>query len=150
MNRYVVAILCAMGLWSGGAQAQNYHSPEEFFNISPQIGGTTAAGGDLFGGIHASYYWGVSDAAYLGMGVGAYGQGDELVGEALAKFAFVGILGASVGASFSGDGGVSPTNDLWANALIAGVRWRMDHRPAGTIHSVALFVPLGLWIEELK
>lgn len=130
------------------AASQNWNSPKTFFNISPQLGGTTAPRGDLFAGGIGSYYWHADGPFYLGMGMGSYFQGDELVGETLAKISMMGVLGASVGASFSADDGARLTNDLWGNALFAGIRWRMDHRPKGTIHSVAAFVPLGLFLDN--
>ncbi|MBK9576297.1 MAG: hypothetical protein IPK50_00200 [Fibrobacterota bacterium] len=148
MKRLIHSILISLVFVSGVASAQNWNSPDEFFNLSPQVGGTTAPSGDLFAGVIASRYIQASDGLYIGAGAGAYVQGKEAVGEILLKAGLNGILGASVGPSFSGSGGITVTNDVWANALLAGVRWRMDHHKEQTIHSVALFVPLGLWIQE--
>lgn len=111
---------------------------------------TTASQGGIFAGVVASEYWLVTDDAYLGVGAGGFAQGNEAVGEALLKGSLNGFLGASVGSSFSRSGGIGVTNDLWFNYLFAGLRWRMDHRKEETIHSVALFVPLGIWIEERR
>lgn len=148
MNQLIVSILICLLQLPSVIPAQNWNSPDEFFNLSPQVGGTTAPSGDLFAGIIASQYIQATDGLYIGAGAGAYLQGKEAVGEILLKAGLAGIVGASVGPSFSGDGGITVTNDVWANALLAGVRWRMDHRKEETIHSVALFVPLGIWMQR--
>ncbi|MBK9576296.1 MAG: hypothetical protein IPK50_00195 [Fibrobacterota bacterium] len=150
MHRHRLSILAALVLSAGVAQAEQWNSPEKFFNISPQIGATTASRGGIFAGAVVSEYWLMTDDLYLGVGAGGFAQGNETVGETLLKGGFNGVLGASVGASFSESDGITPTNDLWFNCLFAGLRWRMDHRKAETIHSVALFVPLGMWIKEWR
>lgn len=146
MNQLIVSILTCLLQLPSMIPAQNWRSPDDFFNLSPQVGGTTAPSGDLFAGIIASQYIQATDGLYIGAGAGAYVQGKEAVGEILLKASLGGIVGASVGPSLF-DGGIALTNDVWANALLAGVRWRMDHRKEETIHSVALFVPLGIWMQ---
>lgn len=143
------SVLVAVALVAAIAPAQNqYRSPKTFFNISPQLGGTNSSKGALFAGVVVSDYWMVSDPVYLGVGEGVFAQGQDVVAEVLLKGSLNGFLGASIGPSFSGSDGISLTNDLWINALFAGLRWRMDQRKQETIHSVALFVPLGIWLEE--
>lgn len=131
------------------AQAQDMgHAPKDFFNISPQIGWTNASGGGLFGGAVVSEYLLVEEPLYLGVGVGAYQQGNETVGEVLLKGSFLGIVGASLGPTVSETGRVNLASDLWANAMLVGVRWRAVHRQTQSIHSVAVFVPLGLLLQD--
>lgn len=147
MNQLIVSILVCLLQLPSVIPAQNWNSPDEFFNLSPQVGGTTAPSGDLFAGVIASQNVKVSDGLYIGLGAGVYVQGEDAVGEVLLKAGLGGLVGASVGPSLF-DGGIALTNDVWANALLAGVRWRMDYRKEETIHSVALFVPLGIWLQK--
>ncbi|MBK8801125.1 MAG: hypothetical protein IPN71_03540 [Fibrobacteres bacterium] len=148
MNSLLFSVLTCLGQLASAIPAQNWNSPDDFFNLSPQVGGTTAPSGDVFAGVIASQNVKVSDGLYIGLGAGVYVQGTEAVGEVLLKAGLGGLVGASVGPAVSGSGGLALTNDVWANAIFAGLRWRMDHRKAETIHSVALFVPLGIWMQK--
>lgn len=136
-------------MFTAATQAQVMgKTPKKFFNISPQIGWTNASGGGLFGGVIVSQYKLVTEPIYVGIGAGAYAQGNEAVGEVLLKGSFGGIVGASAGPTVSQTGRVNLTNDLWANAMLIGLRWRMVHREDETIHAVALFAPLGLLMNR--
>lgn len=131
------------------AQAQVMgHTPRNFFNVSPQIGWTSASDGGLFGGVFVSKYKLVTEPIYVGIGAGAYVQGNETAGEILLKGSFAGIVGASAGPTVSETGRVNLASDLWANAMLIGLRWRMVHRQDETIHTVALFAPLGLLMNR--
>ena len=139
----------AMLMFAATTQAQvRGNTPKDFFNISPQVGWTSASGGGLFGGVFVSEYKYVTEPIYVGIGAGAYLQGNEAVGEALLKGSFAGIYGASAGPTVSETGRVNLTNDFWVNAMLIGLRWRMVHRQDETIHDVALFAPLGLLMHR--
>jgi len=112
---------------------------QTWFIASPQLGMVLGSSRGPVYGASASYY--IMPIGGPGVGVGAYGYGSTYHLEWLAKLSILGFAGASAGACVQdGQGGI--TGDLWASAVMLGLRYKVSHVGAGTSHAWTVFVPL--------
>lgn len=139
------ALLCGL---SAPARADFYFTGprnKNWFVVSPQVGGAFhPSGGPVFGAT-ASFYGAPTGGP--GVGVGMYAYGGTFQTEVLARVSILGFAGGSAGMAIH-DGDPGFTGDLWASAVLVGLRYKGTRTDEGTSHAWMVFVPL--WYLGIK